>query len=170
MNLFVPKMYLPDLFHINYQKLKDLGYQLLIFDLDNTIGSIQEEKCREKTATFINQQRENFIIVIASNSKRKRVESFCSPLKCDFFSFSMKPTLKVLKKIKKKYKVDFDKMVVIGDQIVTDIFVGNRKNLLTILVDPIENIDFKITSFNRKLENFLNKKNKIVRGSYYEKK
>ena len=61
-------------------------------------------------------------------------------------------------------------MVIIGDQVVTDILVGNRKSLLTILVDPILNYDLKITGFNRLVEKILNKKNGIIKGQYYEKK
>lgn len=61
-------------------------------------------------------------------------------------------------------------MVIIGDQVVTDILVGNRKKILTILVDPILNHDLKITGFNRMVEKILNKKNGIIKGQYYEKK
>ena len=48
--------------------------------------------------------------------------------------------------------------------------LGNRKKLLTILVDPILNYDLKITGFNRLVEKILNKKNGIIKGQYYEKK
>lgn len=169
MKIFIPKMYQKDVFSINYQKLKELGYQLIIFDLDNTIGSIKEKKCSQEIKNLINQLTNDFIVVVASNSNPGRVKMFCQGLKCEVFSFSLKPTLRVIRKIKKKYQIEPSKMVIIGDQIVTDILVGNRLGLLTILVDPILNIDFKITGFNRKLESFLNKKNKIVKGSYYEK-
>ena len=42
MNLFIPKMYVKDIFSINYNKLKNNGYKIIIFDLDNTIGNIKE--------------------------------------------------------------------------------------------------------------------------------
>ena len=170
MKLFIPDMYQKDIFTIPYQKLKEMGYQLLIFDLDNTIGSINEKNCNLETINFLNQLSKDFQVVIASNSHKKRVQSFCRNLKCKYYSLSLKPTLKVLRKIKKDYNIDYQKMVIIGDQVVTDIFVGNRKKLLTILVDPILNHDLKITGFNRKIEKILNKKNGIIKGQYYEKK
>lgn len=170
LNLFVPKMYQKDIFSINYQKLKELGYKIIIFDLDNTIGSIKEKKCKEETVNFINKLSNDFKIIVASNSLKQRVDTFSKELKCDTFSLSLKPTLKSIRKIHYKYKVPYTKMVMIGDQIMTDILVGNRKKLLTILVDPLEKTDFKITGFNRKLENIINKKNKIIRGNYYEEK
>ena len=170
MKLFIPDMYQKDIFTIPYQKLKEMGYQLLIFDLDNTIGSIKEKNCNLETINFLNQLSKDFLIVIASNSHKKRVQSFCRNLKCKYYSLSLKPTLKVLRKIKKDYNIDYQKMVIIGDQVVTDILVGNRKKILTILVDPILNHDLKITGFNRMVEKILNKKNGIIKGQYYEKK
>ena len=170
MNIFIPKMYQKDIFSIDYKKIKELGYKLIIFDLDNTIGSIKEEYCSREIADFINNLTKDFIVVVASNSLPSRVSKFCSLLKCESFSLSLKPTLNVVRKIKNKYKVSYQEMVIIGDQILTDIFVGNRKKLLTILVDPIGNIDFKITGFNRYFEKVINKKNNVVRGKYYDKK
>ena len=170
MKLFIPDMYQKDIFTIPYQKLKEMGYQLLIFDLDNTIGSINEKNCNLETINFLNQLSKDFQVVIASNSHKKRVQSFCRNLKCKYYSLSLKPTLKVLRKIKKDYNIDYQKMVIIGDQVVTDIVVGNRKKILTILVDPILNHDLKITDFNRMVEKILNKKNGIIKGQYYEKK
>lgn len=168
MNIFIPNMYQKDIFSINYLKLKDKGFKLIIFDLDNTIGSIHEKKCNIKTSNFLNSLNKDFKIVIVSNSLPKRVSLFCENIECEIFSLSLKPTLKSIRKIKNKYHIPYDKMVIVGDQIMTDIFVGNRKGLFTILVDPIKDIDFKITGFNRKIEKIINKKNNIVKGNYYE--
>ncbi len=169
-DIFIPKKYCQDIFHINYKKLKENDYKLIIFDLDNTIGSIKENSCSQKNKEFLNSLKSDFKIIIVSNSGKKRVSNFLKDVQCDYFYFSLKPTLRVLRTIKKKYKIDYKEMVVVGDQIVTDVFWGNRKNVLTILVDPIKNIDFKVTTFNRKLERFINKKNNIKRGNYYEEK
>ena len=164
MKLFIPDIYQKDIYTIDYEKLKQDGYKVLIFDLDNTIGSIQ------KTKDFLNKLASDFQIIVASNSLKKRVEPFLKGVNCSYFSLSLKPTLRVIRKIKKKYQIPYSKMVIIGDQILTDILVGKRKKILTILVDPIKDIDFKVTKFNRTFEKLIMKKNKIVRGNYYEKK
>jgi len=170
MDLFIPKMYLKDIFSIDYKKLINLGYKLIIFDLDNTIGRIDEEICSKETTDFLNALNKKIKIVVASNSLKSRVSKFCQNLSCDYFYLSLKPTTKVIKKISKKYQVDYKDMVIVGDQVVTDILAGNRLNLMTILVDKIGENDLKITGFNRKLEGYLNKKNNIKKGRYYEKK
>lgn len=170
MNLFVPDIYQKNIFTIDYNKLHEQGYELLLFDLDNTIGSIKEKEVNKKTKDFLNSLTTKFTIIVTSNSLKSRVKPFLKGVKCDYYALSLKPTLRVIRKIKKKYQVPYQKMVIIGDQILTDVFVGNRKKILTILVDPIQNIDFKVTKFNRKLEKYLLKKNNIIRGNYYEKK
>ena len=169
MKVFVPKMYKKDIFQINYTKLKELGYKIIIFDLDNTLGRIKDDNCSKETANFLNNLQKDFQVIVASNSRQKRVFKFLEGVKCDYYALSLKPTLKVLRKIKKKYELDYSEMVIVGDQILTDILVGNRRGLMTILVDPIENRDLKVTFINRTLEKLIMQKIKIIRGKYYEK-
>ena len=167
MEIFKPRMYQKDIFNIDYNKLKKKGYKLLIFDLDNTLGRPKDETCSRKVSEFLNKLMTNFVVVVSSNSRRKRVSKFLENTNCDYVYFSLKPTLRCIRKIKKKYKIDYKDMVIIGDQIMTDIITGNRKALLTILVDPLSE-DLKITSLNRKIEKIINKKNNLRRGKYYE--
>lgn len=169
MKILIPKIYIKDIFSIDYDKLLKNDYKVIIFDLDNTIGNVHEDKCPVKAANLINSLTDKFTVCIVSNSHEERVHAFCEDLICDHFSMSVKPSLKSFRKIKKKYQIPYNKMVMIGDQIMTDIFVGNRIKLLTILVDPLRE-DLKITNFNRKLERFFMKRNNIKRGSYYEEK
>ena len=169
MKKFIPKMYQKNIYTINYPKLKEKRIKLLIFDLDNTIGTVHEDVMNKRTVDFLNKLASDFIIVIASNSKEERVKKFCSPVNFYYVSLSLKPTSKSFMKIKKKYHIAYQEMAMIGDQIITDIFGANCLNIYTILVDPI-NKDLKITSLNRKLEEIINKKNKLIRGNYYEEK
>jgi hypothetical protein len=63
-------------------------------------------------------------------------------------------------------------MVMIGDQLVTDVYAGTRFGIKTILVDPLADKDLWITKFNRIKENRklrkYSKKNLFERGKYYE--
>lgn len=70
----------------------------------------------------------------------------------------MKPLTRGLRKIKHKYKLLKKEMVMIGDQIVTDIASGNNFRIKTILVDPLGEKDMNITKLNRKVEDFYFKK------------
>ena len=167
MSLFIPKIYVKDIFSIDYKKLIYDGYKIIIYDLDNTIGNIKDKVCDDNTVTFLNKLNKEIKVIIASNSGKKRVLNFCQDLECDKYYFCLKPLSIVLSKIKKKYNINYNEMVIVGDQLLTDIFLGNRKKLLTILVDKKADADLNITKINRKVENIIKKKYKLKKGEYY---
>ncbi len=166
-----PQMYQKDIKSIPYQKLKKRGIKCLIFDLDNTIALIDQKIITEDTKKILTDLKKDFKIIIISNNIKSRVMSYANYLECDFVSNAMKPLSKGFRKIRKKYHFQKNEMCMIGDQIVTDIFGGNRYGMFTILVDPLGKKDLKITSINRFIErrilNFYQKKNIMKKGEYY---
>ena len=48
MNNFVPDMYYENVFVIDYKKLKKIGIKCLLFDLDNTICSYEQNEPDKK--------------------------------------------------------------------------------------------------------------------------
>jgi len=171
---FYPKMYVKNIFDIDYEELKRKKIHCLIFDLDNTIALIDQKKMDGKTKKLFDRLKKDFQIVIISNNSRNRVEEYASFLNCDYVSFAMKPLPFGYLKIKKKHHLQKQEMAMIGDQLVTDIFVGNRMTAYTVLVDPLGKKDLKITTLNRYIENkifhYYEKKKVMKRGSYYVKK
>ena len=169
MSVFKPFVYQKNIFSIDYDKLKEKGFSLLIFDLDNTIVEIGEELPNEKVCNLFNRLHKDFKLVIASNNIQRKVKKIAEYLNCDYLYSMMKPTKRIKKFLDKRYNIDNNKVAIIGDQIVTDIFVGNRLGIYTILVDPLSNVDFKITSLNRFLEKKIMKRIGLKKGEYYEK-
>lgn len=165
---FIPKVYCKDVFKINYVKLKEKGINLLIFDLDNTLSLIDEDVPSIKIKGLINKLAKDFQVLIASNNNSKRVKKFCNDLNCKYISFSLKPLKKIAYFVKKNYNLLFNEIAIIGDQLVTDIFFGNRCGMYTILVDPKGLNDLKITSLNRYIEEKIKKKISFKKGVYYE--
>lgn len=93
-------------------------------------------------------------------------------LEIDGVAMALKPWTRGLRKIYKKYGYNKCEMVMIGDQIMTDIVSGNRFQIMTILVDPLGKKDLKITGFNRFLERKVLRRFEqdgiLKRGTYYE--
>ena len=100
------------------------------------------------------------------------LDNVCSIIDIAFISFSMKPTSRCFKKVSKKYGYNKKEMCIIGDQLLTDILGGNNYGIKTILVEPLNNNDLKITKLNRVIENLIFKKlatkGFLERGIYYE--
>lgn len=172
MNLFKPDIYKKSIFEIDYKKLKKKGIKCLIFDLDNTLGLIDHKVCPENSRELIKKLKKDFLIFISSNNTYKRIKPYIDDLDIFGVSFSLKPSIKGLVKIKRKYNLKKEEMVMIGDQIVTDIFSGNRFGIMTVLVDPLGVKDLRITGLNRKIEqviiNNYKKRGLFERGKYYE--
>lgn len=168
MNFCRPKMYQKNIFSIDYNLLQKKGIEYLIFDLDNTLGLINEKVCNEKTKKFLENLNRTFTIIVASNSKYERVYEFTKNLPVVFLSFSIKPSRKLYHFVKKNFTDDMCKVCLIGDQLMTDITLGNRFSMYTILIDPLGIKDLKITKFNRYLEKIMMKKMNMKWGSYYE--
>ncbi len=169
---FYPNMYQKRIQDINYKKLKKLGIKCLVFDLDNTIALIDQHIITDEVKKLLVSLKKDFQIVIISNNVTSRVKTYAEYLECDFVANALKPLSRGYRKIRKKYGFQKQEMCMIGDQLVTDIYGGNRYGMFTILVDPLGNKDLKITSLNRLIEGKILKryaKNSIMKkGEYYE--
>lgn len=172
MAYFKPTRYYKDVYSIDYKKLKEENIKCIVFDLDNTLGKIDNLECPDKTKKLLNDLKKDFTVFISSNNNRKRIEPYLKELGINGVAWSLKPSTRGLRKISKGYKFKKEEMVIIGDQIVTDILAGRRYKIKTILVDPLGKADLKITGLNRKIENIIvknyTKKGIFERGKYYE--
>ncbi len=169
--VFLPTKYVKDLFSIDYKMLKEKKKKYLLFDLDNTIGSLLEDVPNDQIRKLFTSLKKDFVVVIISNNFKKRVKSYGDKLEVDYYYLAMKPLGRVIRKIRRKYHCENKDMVLIGDQLVTDIYLGNRMKIDTILVDPIHPKEMKITSINRFIEGRILKKYKskgwLERGKYH---
>ena len=172
MGIFKPTMYKKNIFEINYDKLKEMGIKCLVFDLDNTLGLIEHKRCPRKAKQLIKSLQDDFLILISSNNTRDRIEPYLKDLGIGGVAFSMKPSTRGLRKIKKDYNLKKKEMAMIGDQIVTDVLSGKRFRITTVLVDPLGEKDLKITGLNRKIEARIvkryEKRGIFERGNYYD--
>ncbi len=170
---FLPNMYAQSVFTINYKKLKNKGIKCLLFDLDNTLCAVTETVPNQKVKELVEELKDmEFKVIIMSNSGSKRLTPFKELLCIDVCTSSKKPLNKKYLKVMQLYGYKKSEIAGIGDQIVTDIFGANRIGIMSVLVNPLSLIDFKITKFNRFLEkviiNKLTKKNLFKKGEYYE--
>ena len=172
LNKFIPKIYKKSVLDINYKKLKQKGIKCLIFDLDNTLAVIDENKVSIKIEELIKKIKKDFKVIVLSNNFRYRIKPICDMIDVAFIRFSMKPFSIGLKKVLKMYNLEKQNVCIIGDQLVTDILCGNKFGIMTILVDPLSTKDLRITKINRIIEKKIikkiNNKNILERGCYYE--
>ena len=169
MGIFKPRMYYKSIFDVNYDILKNRNIKVIIFDLDNTIMTVDtEEVPSDRVVELFQKLKKEFKLFIASNNHKERVRRIGKYMDVHAFYSVVKPTKKIKKLLLHKYDVKMDEVAIIGDQVVTDVFMGNRLKMYTILVDPLGEKDLKVTYFNRWLEKKIMKRIKLKRGEYYE--
>lgn len=143
------------LVEIDIQRLARLGYKALLLDLDNTLTlwrSLElSEPVREWAHSAIEQ---GFTICLVSNAQNPdRVEAVARELGCEFIARAKKPMRRGFRRACAKIDVVPEIAVAIGDQLLTDVWGGNRAGLHTVLLRPINrNREFVGTKFDRLIE------------------
>ena len=123
-----------------------------------TIG-VKEKISEEKVNWARDIKGQGVKLYILSNSnKKEKVKKIAEILDIPYKYFGLKPFKKGFKKIAQELKEDSKKIGVVGDQIFTDIWGGNRCKMFTILVDPIKENDYWYTLWKRPIENKIKKK------------
>ncbi|MGM0523948.1 MAG: YqeG family HAD IIIA-type phosphatase [Bacillota bacterium] len=164
---FLPDQHVTDIFEITPASLKAKNIKGIITDLDNTLVAWNEPNATEAIREWFNQMAENGIKVsVVSNNDRKRVKHFTTPLNRPYIHRANKPLKGAFYKSLKAMQLKKEEVVVIGDQIMTDILGGNRAGFHTILVVPILQTDDKATKFNRKIERYI--LNKLEKRGWIE--
>ena len=172
MDIFVPDMYQQSIYTINYKKIKKRGIKCLLFDLNNTLTSYEDDYPTEKLRELMFELEKDFKVIIMSNSNKDRIRPFKEKLNIDSSFSSKKPLKRKYKKIINMFNFKDTEVAMIGDSLLTDIWGGNRMNFTTILVNPIsEHEPFHMRTlrvFERKIIKKLNKKGILFKGEYYE--
>ncbi|GHU83090.1 hypothetical protein AGMMS50284_6050 [Clostridia bacterium] len=139
--------------NITVPVLKQYNIKCIFLDVDNTVkphGATVPDECVSK---WINQIKEADVkIILFSNNYKKNVEPFANNICCDFVSFCLKPSPIGFIRAKIKSKEKHKNILVVGDQVFTDIFGGKILFFKTALVNPI---DEEIESKTVKLRRFL---------------
>ncbi|WP_182200514.1 YqeG family HAD IIIA-type phosphatase [Paraliobacillus salinarum] len=150
---FLPNQHVQDVFEITPAMLKEKGIKGIITDLDNTLVAWDVADATPEIIQWFKQMEDNGIrVTIISNNNEKRVKLFSEPLKTPFVYSARKPLTKAFKKASKQMELSKDEIVVIGDQLMTDVLGGNSAGFYTILVVPIVQTDGFWTKFNRRVE------------------
>jgi len=139
-SLLIPKKYAESVHKIDLANLYAQGYKTLFLDLDNTLLPAGD--------MYLSLHFENWIetakgygfqlFIISNNSHYRRVKRVCDQIHVEGIYFAMKPLCFSLKHLAKKRYIDLQKSILIGDQVFTDIVLGNWLHMYSILVDPLD--------------------------------
>ena len=123
-----------DVTAITLNDLEKLKINAIIFDLDNTIMAPKLGVLDPKVETWLNEVRKKYkTIVLTNNKKIHYLEKVEKVLNMKVIGFAKKPWTVGVKEALEILKEPNDKIVVIGDRPLTDIWLAKRHGFKSIL-------------------------------------
>lgn len=150
---FLPTDYVSSIYHIDLVTLWDSGFRGIVTDLDNTLVAWGTQTAPDKLVAWLRHAQDlGFAVCILSNNHDVRVSAFAAPLGLCAIARARKPRTKAYRKAMAMMGTRIDQTVMVGDQLFTDIWGGNRLGVHTILVTPVPGREHRGTTMIRVVE------------------
>lgn len=152
---------------ITLEFLKENEIDSILLDVDNTLAYQGSQEPFEGAVDWTYKIRSYGInIIIVSNNFRNRVEPFSKKFDLPFIYLSLKPLPFGFNRAKKLLNKNKKNILVVGDQIFTDILGANLASMKSILLDADSSNDslgLKIRRlFEKPIKKRLYKEKKII--------
>lgn len=155
-NLFKPTWMINSIYSISPAQLKQNGIRAVFTDLDNTLIAWNNPDGTEQLRAWMQSLSDAGIpLIVISNNSYQRVKRAVAPLDLPFISRALKPLGFGIKRAMKKLGLNENEVVMVGDQLITDIVASNRARVRSILVRPLIESDAWNTKPNRFFEIFI---------------
>ena len=135
---FYPYEHVKSVFYIDYEKLYELGYRGIIFDIDNTLVHHGDDSTPEIDSLFKEIQGKGFKTLLLSNNDTERIERFIKNIDTLYIPDAGKPNTQNYEKALSMLGIKKHEAVFVGDQLFTDIYGANKCGMANILVDFIK--------------------------------
>ena len=151
--LLCPRLMVNRLLDIDTDNLRQQGISGIVLDLDNTILPWDSnELCPEASLWLKKALALGLKAGLVSNNRTRRVAEFASQFAIPYASRAFKPSTRGFRHVITEMDLMPEQVVVIGDQLFTDILGGNRLGCYTIWVKPLTAREFFGTKITRHLE------------------
>lgn len=126
-----------DLTETEIDKLKQLGIDGIILDVDNTIRRNMQQipNCNKE---WIEVLKSKMKVIVVSNGKDEKIEEYFRQNQIEYIGFARKPLKTNFLKACEKIQLDPKRVLVIGDSVISDIYGGKRNNMKTALVKKVK--------------------------------
>ena len=152
-SLLLPTIWRDRVNDVSVDVIKTLDIKAILLDVDNTIAAHGSEDPFEGVVEWIEKIKKVKVkIVIVSNNFKKRVEPFAKKMRLPFVAFSLKPFGFGFLRAKKLVSEKNENILVIGDQVFTDVLGANLAGMKSVLLKPRALDEPSGVKFKRKFE------------------
>ena len=154
--MLTPDYYYDSVYAIPYKELWDKNIRGLIFDLDNTLTPFHQKLPPAKIVALMKHlDKMGFEICLLTNNTQARLNGFNADMKLKGIANGLKPFTRGIRQAMRLMGTNKSQTVIIGDQLLSDIWGGRNAGITTILTKPITEKDFFFVRFKRIIENFM---------------
>ncbi len=146
--LISPNEWVEDVFEIDYDRLISSGIKLFVFDMDGTLAKWKAEKIDQKTLNLVKKLSKKSDVVILSNGDSPTLE-IMKRNGIETFNHSHKPLTAKFLRILKSRHLSKKEVVVVGDQLFTDVLMANLAGVYSIKVKPLSKEEMWFTKILR---------------------
>ncbi len=130
----------PDIIH-------QYGLKGLVLDVDETLVPIRISGASPELKQWVEQIRPSVAMCLVSNNlSESRIGSIARSLNLPYYLGAAKPSRRKIREALKQMNLPANQVGMVGDRLFTDVIVGNRLGMFTILVEPIVHPDIALRS------------------------
>ncbi|WP_390406839.1 YqeG family HAD IIIA-type phosphatase [Lacticaseibacillus jixiensis] len=156
MAIFKPTWLVKAVYGLTPERLHEQGIKAILTDLDNTlIAWNNPDGTKELHSWLKTMQEAGITVMVVSNNNHDRISRALSKLALPFVSRALKPLPVGINRAVKQLGLPKSAVVMVGDQLLTDVMAGNAAGVKTILVQPLVATDAWNTRINRFMERFV---------------
>ena len=123
------------IYEISHLKLQKKGINGILIDVDGTLLSRKSNIISVNVKNWVSKSKKFFSLYLISNNPcEDRISKIANELGIRYKSNALKPRKKATLEVISEMNQETRNIAIIGDRIFTDIIVGNRCNIQTILV------------------------------------
>lgn len=150
--------------NIPLELLHKEGIKLILMDMDNTLIDYKGNYSKELRRWIKSVKEKGIKLYILSNSfSETTVKRISKELGVQYLCKASKPSRKGFRAVCEKFpKLNKCEVLMIGDQLFTDVWGGNRFGIRTLLVRRVNKKEIFLSSFKRPIE-------KMILNHYYKK-
>lgn len=153
MAILKPTYMINNTFNLNPEKLKLNGITHILSDLDNTLIPWNSSELSPELIDWVKELKKYHIeLIVVSNNSYERIEKAVKELDIRIVARAKKPLPFAIKNFVNRKTISKNKVLFVGDQLLTDVLAANLAGVATVLVKPLVDTDLKKTRVNRFFE------------------
>jgi len=138
-NLLQPNLILQGtVLHLTPDILKQYGLKGLILDVDETLVPLRTAQISAELLPWVEEVRQVASLWLVSNNiSEARIRRIGKALDLPYISGAGKPSRRKVRRVVEAMELPLEQVGMVGDRLFTDVLVGNRLGLFTVLVEPM---------------------------------